>query len=229
MRVLDLGSGGGDVALSLAELVGPQGAVVGVDQNPAILDTARGRTAAAGWSNVEFHLGDVTALGAIGTFDAVVGRWILMYQPDPAAVIRACLDHLRPGGIVAFQESDLTSGTGVYPAGPLHEQVARWLTPPAAGGPEMRMGPRLFETYLRAGLAGPHLRLEAPAGGGPDWPGYAYVAETVRSLLPFLTEAGVVTADEVRIDTLAERLRDETTAASGVQILPTVYGAWTRH
>ena len=52
MRVLDIGSGAGDVALLLADLVGPRGRVVGVDLNPAILDTARARAQAAGWQNV---------------------------------------------------------------------------------------------------------------------------------------------------------------------------------
>jgi len=139
MRVLDLGSGAGDVALLLADLVGPQGRVLGVDQNPAILDVARRRTEAAGWTTVEFRAGDVARLGSIGRFDAVVGRWILMYQPDPADVVKRCLGHLRPGGVVAFQESDLGPGTRPYPAGPVHEQLLRWHTPPT-GGPEMRMG-----------------------------------------------------------------------------------------
>jgi protein-L-isoaspartate O-methyltransferase len=59
MQVLDLGSGAGDVALTLAELVGPQGTVIGVDMNADILDTARRRVASVGWSNVEFRHGDV--------------------------------------------------------------------------------------------------------------------------------------------------------------------------
>ena len=90
------------------------------------------------------------------------------------------------------------------------------------------MGPRLFQTYLAAGLSAPQLRLDAAIGGGPDWPGYAYLAGTVRSLLPFLERIGAVTAAEVDIDTLEDRLRDEVVAVNGVQILPSLIGAWTR-
>ena len=43
MKVLDVGSGAGDMALLLADLVGPLGSVVGVEINPTILDTARVR------------------------------------------------------------------------------------------------------------------------------------------------------------------------------------------
>src|SRR5262245_59589433 len=58
MKVLDLGSGAGDVALLVADLVGPAGRVVGVDMNADILETARARMTAAGWNNVTFAGGD---------------------------------------------------------------------------------------------------------------------------------------------------------------------------
>lgn len=230
MRVLDLGSGAGDVALTLAQLVGPEGAVVGVDANEAILDTARSRAAAAGWANVRFQRGDIGRLAVEGPFDAVVGRWILMYLDDPADVIRRASRLLRPGGVVAFIESgDLAAPLRTDPAMPVHEDVIRWMTPPpGAPTPAMDMGMRLHRTFLDAGLPAPQLRLEAPIGGGPAWPGYRYVAETARSLLPMLLQVGAVTAAEADIDTLADRLRAEAVAAGGVQVLPTVVGAWSR-
>jgi hypothetical protein len=49
------------------------------------------------------------------------------------------------------------------------------------------------------------LRRDAPVGGGFGWPGYAYVARTVRSLLPFLERVGAVRGEEVDIDTLEDR------------------------
>src|SRR4030095_8815475 len=76
MRVLDVGSGAGDVALLLAELVGPNGQVVGVDTNAAILDVARSRVRAAGWSKITFSAGDIRTASLEGLFDAVVGRFV---------------------------------------------------------------------------------------------------------------------------------------------------------
>ena len=58
MKVLDVGSGAGDVALTLAEFVGPEGRVVGIDVNPDVLETAQARAEAAGFSNIEFIAGD---------------------------------------------------------------------------------------------------------------------------------------------------------------------------
>jgi ubiquinone/menaquinone biosynthesis C-methylase UbiE len=141
MKVLDLGSGAGDVALLLADLVGPQGHVVGIDANAEIVERARARVQATGWRTVTFHHGDVQQLDVGDGFDAVVGRWVLMYMPDPVNLLRQAMSCLRPGGIVAFQESDLKSGR-TYPAAPLYEQVQRWMTPqstpPGAPTPESR-------------------------------------------------------------------------------------------
>ena len=88
MRVLDIGSGAGDVSLIAAELVGPDGEVVGVDMNPEILETARERVRVAGYGNVEFVAGDAQTLELGGRFDALVGRLVLMYLPDPIPVLK---------------------------------------------------------------------------------------------------------------------------------------------
>ena len=78
MRVLDVGSGAGDVALLVAEMVGPEGKVVGVDQNSEVLKTARARARAAGAINATFLEGDISDLVMEEEgFDAVVGRLVL--------------------------------------------------------------------------------------------------------------------------------------------------------
>ena len=229
MRVLDAGSGAGDVALLLADLVGPSGAVVGVEANPDIVETASARVDAAGWRNVSFVVGDLRDAPVPEGFDAVVGRWVLMYQPDPADVLRRLATRVRIGGIVAFHENDFSYPPTVFPESDLARQVLRWsVPPPGAPGPEMRMGTQLYRAYLEAGLPGPELMVEAPAGGGPDWPGYGYVADTLRSLLPALQRATGLDPAEVDVDTLAERMRADVVGRSAVQMLPLMFGAWAR-
>ena len=58
MKVLDIGSGAGDVAMTAAELVGDDGEVIGVDMNAEILETARARARGAGFANIQFLAGD---------------------------------------------------------------------------------------------------------------------------------------------------------------------------
>jgi ubiquinone/menaquinone biosynthesis C-methylase UbiE len=93
MKVLDVGSGAGDVALLLANMVGPAGRIVGIDRNPAILSTAKQRITAAGHANVEFVAGDIsdTDVALDTDFDAAVGRLVLMYNPDTTAAGRSRL------------------------------------------------------------------------------------------------------------------------------------------
>src|SRR6185295_19639453 len=105
MRVLDLGSGAGNVARLVAELVGPAGAVVGVERDPVAVELARRRTDAP---NVEFRVGDVQTLQDVEDgFDAVVGRLVLMYLTDPVAALRRAAERVRPGGLVCMHETDL--------------------------------------------------------------------------------------------------------------------------
>lgn len=99
MRVLDLGSGAGDVAMLAARLVGPEGEVLGVERDPAAVASARDRVGRAGIANLQFIEGDVQTLAEVnGTFDAVVGRLVLMYLPDPVAAVRRAASLVRPGG-----------------------------------------------------------------------------------------------------------------------------------
>ncbi len=79
MKVLDVGSGAGDVALLAAELVGPRGTVVGAHSNPLILETARQRVRAAGLENTSFVSTDISRLALDEDFDAVVGRCVLFF------------------------------------------------------------------------------------------------------------------------------------------------------
>ena len=65
-------------------------------------------------------------------------------------------------------------------------------------------------------------------GAGPDWLWYDYAAETVRSLLPLILKFGIATAEEVTIDTLAERLRAEALSQRAVVRGPDVVSAWAR-
>jgi ubiquinone/menaquinone biosynthesis C-methylase UbiE len=82
MRVLDVGSGAGDAAFAAADIVGPTGAVVGVDVDPSVLAKARARAEKAGRGNVAFLEGECRSLAIDGQFDAVVGRLVLMYVGD---------------------------------------------------------------------------------------------------------------------------------------------------
>jgi len=93
------------VALLLARLVGSSGEVVGVERDPRSISRARARVAEAGLHNVQFIESDVAQVRSDKLFDAAVGRYILMFVPDPASVLRSVSQFVRPGGVLVFQEA----------------------------------------------------------------------------------------------------------------------------
>src|SRR5713101_7203238 len=88
-RVLDLGSGVGDVAILAARLVGPSGEVVGVERDSRAISVARDRVAEADLRNVSLTQSDVSQVTSNKPFDAAVGRFILEFVPNPVAVLRS--------------------------------------------------------------------------------------------------------------------------------------------
>ncbi len=103
-RVLDLGSGVGDLALLAAEFVGPTGTVRGIDRDPAQTAHAQGRADALGLDQVRFETSDLMSYHADMPFDAVIGRFVLVHNPHLDAMIDHVASLVRPGGVLAFHE-----------------------------------------------------------------------------------------------------------------------------
>jgi ubiquinone/menaquinone biosynthesis C-methylase UbiE len=140
MRVL--GCGRGDVAFLAARLAGTQGQVLGIDRAEAAVEAARARARETGVANVSFTRADLSALpGDVGRFDAVVGRPVLMYQPDAAACLSRLVHVLVPGGLIVLQEHDSTAMPVCRPAMPLYERVSAWIWETVAReGGDVHMG-----------------------------------------------------------------------------------------
>jgi SAM-dependent methyltransferase len=228
MRVLDVGCGVGDVAMLAGEFVGPSGSVLGIDRSGEAVDIASRRAAAVGQTWVAFEAADANEYVPPQQFDAIVGRLILGYVSHPSGTLRRLASGMRDDGIIAFQEVALPLIRCV-PPGPLFEQCSRWITNTFAGaGFEPDMGGKLFATFVDAGLPAPQMIAAGRVGGGADSPIYDYTAGILRSLLPMAERLGIATAAEVGVDTLAERLREETVAHNACIMLPPLVGAWTR-
>jgi SAM-dependent methyltransferase len=165
MRVLDIGSGAGDVAFLAADLVGQSGQVVGVDRSPDALVLARSRAIERSLANVSFHVSDLSAMAFDPLFDAAVGRYVLCFQSDPVALLRKITRLVRPGGIVLFHEADREQMRS-YPPTSTYDNTCHWLDETYRGtGMDRRMGVKLYSTFLAAGLAAPTMRLHAVIGG----------------------------------------------------------------
>ncbi|MCG9128288.1 class I SAM-dependent methyltransferase [Candidatus Poribacteria bacterium] len=222
MRVLEIGSGAGDVALMLSKLVGESGQVVGVDINPTILESARQRVLEIGINNIEFQAGDAREILFEEKFDAIVGRFVLMYMSDPTAALVQLITHLNPNGIIAFQEPEYT----LYPAfqhpnTPLINQLISWILDVFHhSGAHLDAGLGLYQIFIDAGLPAPEMHLQSPIGAEGNWVGYRYMTTIFESLLPLIEEYSLSTPEQIDVDTLSDRLREEVLAAKRPFFLP---------
>jgi SAM-dependent methyltransferase len=205
MQVLDVGSGAGDVATLLAGLVGQSGGVVGTD--PALTER---RVRASSLANVSLRRGDPATMIFDKPFDAVVGRYVLQFMPDPSAAIARLSSHLRPGGVMFFHELDW-DGARSSPSVPTYDRVCDWIMRTIeAGGAQTRLGASLASLFERAGLSRPTLRLESVIASGPAAIDTVHlVTDLVATLLPNMERMGLVNASEVALPSLAQTILAE--------------------
>jgi len=228
MRILDVGSGAGDSSLLASELVGDGGRVVGIDRSSQAVRWANARAGSGQIRNVEFLHGDPTDMEFGEPFDAVVGRFVLMYYADPVDAVRKLARHLRPRGLMVFQEFDMEYFRS-QPAAPTFERAAELMKRTLqASGTRIRLGTELYSIFLAAGMPSPSLRMDIMIGGGAGFPGYELLARTIQSLLPTMEQLGIATPAELGVPTLAERMRDEVIATQGVALSPALVGAWSQ-
>jgi len=228
MRVLDVGCGAGDVSFLLARMVGPSGAVVGVDRSEDAVAMANARAQAMGLAQVSFSQGELEHISLDQSVDAAVGRFVLMYSSEPSMALRRVAANVRAGGIVAFQEMNVAEAKS-FPYVDLFEQSMRWIIETLDREKVKNlMGLELYRTFVEAGLPPPQMIMGARVEGSSDSLGYQIVAQVVKSLLPVMEKLGIANEKEVQIETLAQRLRDEVLSRGAVIVLPPLVGAWTR-
>ena len=226
-RVLDLGSGAGHVAMLVSRIVGPTGEVVGVERDADSISRAKARVAEAGLRNVSFIQSDVSDIPRRDPFDAAVGRFILMFLPDPVRVVRSLSQLIRPGGVIAFHEvswAEFLQRCAHLPlcsAGALliHETFQRT-------GANTEMGPALIPVYSDAGLDAPTMTTDMLLGNAADLT--RWLVDIIGVLRPEIQELGLSLAKIGDVETLPERLLAELAASDGVVGGPDLVGGWSK-
>ena len=172
MRVLDVGSGCGDLSFLAADLVSSHGYVIGVDRSPAAVERAKTRAIRRNIHNLSFAVGDPASMHFDRPFDAIIGRFVLMYQDDPATSPRNMTRHLREGGLVAFK--NLTR-LDAAPGQPFlfFDEAARWLAEGLrSSGARPELGLEMHSLFVDCGLPAPRMCMDALVSGEGDSPVY---------------------------------------------------------
>jgi SAM-dependent methyltransferase len=222
-RVLDIGSGVGDVALLLARLVGPAGEVVGVERDTRSIRRARNRIVEAGLHNVTFAQCDISQIPNDKPFDAVVGRYILIFLPDPVSILQSLSRLVRAGGVVAFQEQDWGSFVGHARPFPLWSAAVSLIDETfRRSGANLYLGSKFRELFHDAGLPMPSVRTDLLVGA-EEWIPYM-----LQSIHPQMRQCNLPIEKLGDFDTLSERLRAEVATSNSKIPLPSLLSAWSR-
>lgn len=229
MRVLDVGSGAGHVSFLAAELVGPSGEVIGIDRSTAALAAAEAGAKALSLSNVSFHLGDPTAIEFDRPFDAVVGRYVLMFSSEPASMLKGIATHVRPGGIIVFHEAGCF-GAKSFPPSPIYDRCYDLIVQTFRKvGSNPRMCLDLYPVFLAAGLPAPTMGLHSLVGGASSkLNGLDLIADLAMTMAPVMEQMGIATVAELDPETLYERMHAEVEANGSVVVGRYEIGAWAR-
>jgi SAM-dependent methyltransferase len=226
-RVLDLGSGMGDVAILVARLVGPSGEVVGIERDAISVARANARVAEAGLCNVSFTQTDVNQIVSNKPFDAAVGRFILMFLPDPVSVLRSLNKLVRPGGVLVFQEPSWVSFLALGAGLPLWSSVLSSIHETLrCSGIDPEMGFSLYRIFQEVGLPAPTMHMEVPLGSDTNFTGLIY--GLLGSLRPLAQQHNVSLDELGDFDTLPDRIQSEIVALNTVVSFVPIVGAWSR-
>jgi SAM-dependent methyltransferase len=221
MRVLDVGSGIGEVTMAIARRVGPTGSATGIDLDPDFVERARAAAARRG-SRATFRVGDVRSLGDEPGYDLVFSRYLLSHLAEPAAALARLVAVLVPGGVLAVEDIDFTGHVCYPPSAAFERYVELYQAVVRANGGDPVLGPRLGTLLTEAGLAGVQVAIAQPAF--TDGPGKRLAAVTLAHIRDGVVAAGIASADQV--DATVAELEDYAAEASTMLTLSRTFQAW---
>lgn len=224
MHILDVGCGPGEVSFLLAEYLGEDGTVTGVDRNEKALSLAEETAKERAIRNVSFVKGDLIpdAIPEQG-YDAAFGRRVIMYQPDAVASLSRIASVVKPGGIIAFQEHDSDNGPSLASTMPLHAKIRGWLRDMIINeGGNPNIGRELYSVFSQAGLNNIDVRAEAIVVN-PDYDAKApFILKMVWSRL---LDTGVINEEEQNLEMISRQLDEERKSSMSAAVWDMAYQA----
>ncbi len=215
--VLDIATGPGEPALSVAALVGPKGEVFGVDPIPEMVAAARRAAARLELKNVQFEVAFADQLPfPADTFDAVISRFGVMFFPSPLDAVREMLRVLKPERKLALAVWHFAERN------PFHYSLSRVIDqyvpspPPAPDAPDafrFATPGKLREVLDEAGAVAPDERLlqfdiQAPISAEDFWALRLEMSDTLREKLNTLSREQVAEVKRQVLESLREYSTD---------------------
>ncbi|WP_017655239.1 class I SAM-dependent methyltransferase [Fortiea contorta] len=158
MVVADIGCGTGNVSHWLAQAVGINGAVFGVDISAAQLEQAKLNADIQGLSNIKFVEGSAYEPGLPqNSFDVVYCRFLLSHLTKPTHALKKMLELVKPGGILVCEEVDISCSFCDPPSPAYDRCIELFLAISDLRGQHFRLGASLYRCFSDIGLAAPEV------------------------------------------------------------------------
>ena len=196
--ILDVACGPGYATFELANLVGSDGHVLGVDMSPRFIEHVREQAKSRGLSHVHAEVQDLSALSLPAeSVDGAFARWIMCFLPDPADVIARVVHAMRPGSAFVILDYLHYEGFRISPPSAITERVFNAVGNSfRAYGGNPSVGLELPELMQKAGLEvrdiRPLVRIGRPGSAIWEWPSTFFV-----NFLPTLVDSHALTNDDV--------------------------------
>lgn len=223
MRCLDAGCGAGAVTLRLARWVGRQGRAVGIDLDEPALELARQKAQRLKLP-AEFRAVRAQDLGEEDYYDLAFARFLLSHLPDPAEGLKRLAAAVRPGGVVAVQDTDFGGHFCHPPSAAYTRYVSLYREAVRRKGGDAEIGPRLLGLMTAAGIE--VLGLEVALPTYHRGPSKRLAQVTLEHVRESLLELKLLSAEEfdATLRELAAFTANETTILS----LPRIFQLWGR-
>jgi ubiquinone/menaquinone biosynthesis C-methylase UbiE len=222
MKCLDVGCGGGHVAILIAGIVGPEGHVLGTDTDPEILALAREDAEAAKVTNVTFQQLDACACPWHEEFNLAYARFLFSHLNEPANCLAAMVEACLPGGTIVIEDTDF-AGSFCYPACAAYDrykELYQRLVQRRGGDPNI--GPKLSAMLRRCDIQGIERNVIQPAHVHGE--GKLMAPLTMSRISNALTAEGLATEGEVR--QILTELNHAAADCETVMSLPRVFQVW---
>ena len=222
MKCLDVGCGGGHVAILMAHIVGPEGRVIGTDTDAEILALAREDAEAANVTNIEFQQLDARACPWCKEFDVVYARFLLSHLHEPENSLAAMVAACKPAATIVIEDTDF-AGSFCHPKSAAHEQYKElYQQLVQRRGGDANIGPKLPAMLRRERVKDVEVNIIQPAHIHGE--GKLMAPITMARISDALTTEGLATEDEVQqiLTELDHIAVDSETVIS----LPRIFQVW---
>jgi ubiquinone/menaquinone biosynthesis C-methylase UbiE len=219
---LDVGCGGGAVAMQMARAVGPEGRVVGIDLDRRLIDLAGEAVRRRKTATVSFRCADAITFDENAAFDLVFARFLLTHLTHPLEALRHMVRAAKPGGVVAIEDIDFP-GSFCHPPCPafaryveLYQAVVR-----RTGG-DPAIGPRLYVLAADAGLKELSMNVFVPTFHSGE--GKLLAPVTMEHIRESVVAAGL--ADDREVDGIVAELNAFVADETSIVSLPRIFQIW---